>query len=262
MSHGVLEEITKPTAVVMRGCGYRMVAGIYVETAAEGVYLRGADGTPEAFDKCLYDPPIAVDIDSLRKRYGVTEIGVHLVDHPAKDGSVVTHVFDIVGTKYYPDIYGFICEARAHGVSRRIPSTIDFSRLSARSRIVLLHARAWIDNAEAYFAARSPAEWYCPKGLADHLSAEHPPAMCASIYAEDLSGEADAGTRETARTVGETTYRGRVRPEGVTPKYRHAIFASFPVGAIAVIRDPHGSTHEGPFERARKAALPVHLSDS
>jgi hypothetical protein len=237
--------------------GYRLVAGIYVESTPQGVYLRGAGGSPETFARCLYDPPIVVD----PARIGVTEIGVHLVDYPTKDGGSVTHVLDIVGATYYPDVFGFIAEASAHGVRRRIPSTIDFSRLSARSRIVLIHARAWIDNATEYFAARDRHDWACPKELGDHLDPSRPPAMCASLYGEDLDGRGDAGARDAVRTVGETTYRGRVRPEGVVPRYRHAIFASFPVSSIAVIRDPHGSKHEGPLARATRAALPVHVTD-
>jgi hypothetical protein len=146
-------------------------------------------------------------------------------------------------------------------VSRRIPSTIDFSRLSARSRIVLIHARAWIENAAEYFAARGRHEWTCPKAIADHFDQAHPPAMCASLFAEDLDGSAEGGMREAVRTVGATTYRGRVRPVGVEPRYRPAIFASFPVSSIAVIRDPHGSKHEGPLARATKAGLPVHVTD-
>jgi hypothetical protein len=246
-----------PAASVKRGCGLRLVAGIYVETKVEGVFLRGARGAPEEFERCLYDPPIVVD----PTRLGITEVGVHLVDYPAKDGGTVTHVLDIVGTKYYPDVAGFVAEARAVGVSRRIPSTIDFSRLSDRSRIVLIHTRAWIDNAAEYFAARAAHEWSCPKSLSNHLDPCHPPAMCASLHAEDLDGPAESGGRDAVRTAGATTYQGRVRPDGVSPVYRHAIFASFPISSIAVIRDPHGATHEVPYSRARKAALPVHVTD-
>jgi len=251
------EVATKPLARVRRGCGYRIVAGIYAESTVEGVFLRGADGSPESFERCLYDPPIVVD----PARIGVSEIGVHLIDYPTKDGGTVTHVLDIVGATYYPDVLGFIAEARAHGVSRRIPSTIDFSRLSARSRIVLINARAWIDNAAEYFAARGAHEWTCPKELGDHIDPTDPPAMCASLFAEDLDGALDGGARDVVRTVGATTYRGRVRPECVVPRYRHAIFASFPVSSIAVIRDLHGSTHEVPLARASRASLPVHVTD-
>lgn len=250
-------ETASVASPIPRGCGYRIVAGIYAETKVEGVYLRGASGDAEAFDRCLYDPPIAVDL----KRLGATDVGVHLVDSTTKDGDVVTHVLDVVGRSHYPDVAGFIHEARAHGVSRRIPSTIDFSRLSARSRIILVHARAWIDNASEYFAARAPGEWSCPKCAPEHLDSERPPAMCASLFDEDLEGHAEGGARDRIRTVGDVTYRGRVRPEGVEPRYRHAIFASFPVTSIAVIRDPRGSTHEAPLERARLAALPVHVTD-
>jgi hypothetical protein len=245
------------SAPLRRGCGYRIVAGIYAETKVEGVYLRGASGDAETFDRCLYDPPIVVDL----KRLGATDVGVHLVDSQTKDGDVVTHVLDVVGRSHYPDVAGFIHEARAHGVSRRIPSTIDFSRLTARSRIILVHARAWIDNAGEYFAARAPGEWSCPKCALEHLDPARPPAMCASLFDEDLEGHAESGARDCIRAVGDVTYRGRVRPEGVAPRYRHAIFASFPVSSIAVIRDPRGLTHEAPLERARRAALPVDVTD-
>jgi hypothetical protein len=241
---------------VRRGCGYRLVAGIYVEAEVEGVYLRGATGDAETFDRCLYDPPISVDL----RRLGATDVGVHLVDSTAPDGRVVTHVLDVVGRSHYPDVAGFIAEARLHGVSRRIPSTIDFSRLTVRSRIILVHARAGIDNAAEYFAARPAVEWSCPKGLAEHLDPAHAPAMCASLFDEDLDGSVDERGRECVRTSGDTTYRGRVRPAGLEPVYRHAIFASFPASSIAVIRDPKGSAHEASLEKARRAALPVHVA--
>lgn len=96
----VAEAATRPAGRVRRGCGYRIVAGRYVETKVEGIFLRGPDGSPETFARCLYDPSIAV----FSARVGVTEIGVHLVDYPTKDGGSVTHVLDIVGATYYPDV--------------------------------------------------------------------------------------------------------------------------------------------------------------
>jgi hypothetical protein len=244
-------------ARLRRGCGYRTAGAVYVETHVEGVYLRAASGDAEAFDRCLFDPPIPVD----PARLGATDVGVHLVDAPARDGGSVTHVLDVVGRTHYPDVAGFLAEARAHGVSRRVPATLDFARLAARSRILLVHARAWIENAGDYFAARAPGDWSCPKGNAAHLDPGRPPAMCASLFTEDLEGPAPEHGREVTRAAGDTVYRGRVRPEGVRPRHRYAIFASFPVSAIAVVRDREGGAHRAPLGRARRAALPVHLAE-
>lgn len=125
---------------ISRGCGTREECGVYAESGLS-VY-----GDPlEAF---LFDPPLPFKAPSA--------LGVHLVDRPTPitdaDGTVrtetVTHIVDHVGSSHYPFPADFIEEAREHGASRRLPPNVDLSRLSVHSRLLLVHSRGLVENAE------------------------------------------------------------------------------------------------------------------
>jgi hypothetical protein len=63
--------------------------------------------------------------------------------------------------------------------------------------------------------------------------------------------------RSVIRTMPSLIYRGMKRPEGVTPVYRYAAFATFPIGLIEAVRDPAGNTHIDAIERARASGIEV-----
>lgn len=247
--------MTYDATPVIRGCGTRKEGGIYGECGLSPY------GLPlEAF---LIDPPIVVD----RENLGLHPIGVTLLEDPT---SGVTHVVDWVGEESYSHVADFLEEARRFGVSRRLPRTLDSSRLTSGSRLVLLHRRAIIGNPAPYFAARDGLRWEqgCPAQRPDHRDPAQPPGMCAGLWWEDLTAGGPVpqeGTgsdpRLVTRTMPSFTYQVRLRPAGVEPDYHLAMFASFPLSRIVVIRDPEGGTHEAAMDVAARAQLPVEAED-
>jgi hypothetical protein len=152
-------------------------------------------------------------------RLRLASVGVTLID---RDG--VTHVIDIVGREHYPTVASFIDEARRLGISRRAPRTIDFARITRASRLLLAHGHADIAN-----AAEFPCEERCPCRIAEHLVPGFGD-MCARLWwAEPL---------EAAR-------------------HRLALFASFPIPQIEVVRDDTGGSHVSTIERASGAGVAV-----
>lgn len=264
--------VDTPPAASVRGCGRRIRGGIYAEVdATSAAPPEAADPDPTItatepdpvaalFEACLLDPPIPVDTAAL----GLSAIGVTLIETVASDHRPVTHVFDIVGETHYPNVASLIDEARTKGVSRRLARSLDFSRLEAgRSRLVLVHARGWIENAAAYFRARTSSRWPCPKFIHAHLDRDNPPEMCSSLFWEDLDGPRDpSGERSTVVRCGDTTSVGRRPPDGVTRRYRHAIIGSFPISRLAVISDPLGASHDVSVRSASRSSISVEIVPS
>jgi hypothetical protein len=221
----------------------------------------------------LICPPLLVDGEAL----GLSERGVTLHEI---DG--VTHVFDIVGRKHYPNVADVIEETRRMGASRRIARTADFGRLTAESRLILLHQHASIDNAvdlwkafvdeSTEYTQPTMKDWPihgCPQHH-DHsalpASPLHNTAMCQALYYQDVTGgdalyDPTQPPRAVSRTIGETSYQAQARPDGFHPEYSLAAFASFPIHAIEVIRDPEDGTHEDTYDRSLLSGLPVELVD-
>lgn len=144
---------------------------------------------------------------------------------------------DWVGSMHYPNVADFIEEVRRFGLSRRLSSKLDFSRISPQTRILLVHQRAWVKNFEEY------QTWSCPKYLPGHAVdvLPHEPEvrarMCAGIWWRDVEGGISPKTRrfdgeydelEIERVMPSFSYLAKSKPDLVKPKYRSAIFASFP----------------------------------
>jgi hypothetical protein len=133
-------------------------------------------------------------------------------------------VVDIVGREHYPTVASFVDEARRMGISRRAPRTIDFARITPASRLLLAHAHADIAN-----AAEFPCQRRCPCHVTEHLQARFAD-MCARLWWEE--------PLEAAR-------------------HRLALFASFPIPQIEVVRDHAGASHQSTAELASRAGVPV-----
>jgi hypothetical protein len=104
----------------------------------------GPGGRP--VEDFLFCPPTR--LEELAKWTGeLAHLGVKLV----QVGSV-WHIFDWVGSQHYPNVADFVEEVRRFGLSRRLPKTLDFSKLTAESRIFLVHDRAWVQPFDAYAA--------------------------------------------------------------------------------------------------------------
>lgn len=245
-----------------RGCGLRIEGGIYAET------LLSPYGQP--VEDFLIDPPARIDVSAL----GLTSRGVRIVEING-----VHHIFDIVGSTHYPNVADFVEEAVRFGVSRRLPRSLDFSRLSKESRVVLLHHRAHIENAAEYFKAMGawpPQGWACPKRLPEHAG-DTPPAMCAGLWWIDITGgqttltpdgphgsqglicrPEEASVKPVIRRMPAFEYQAWEQPDGVSPDYRLAIFMIVPISRLAVIRARDGG-HEEAAQAASRGDIPVEI---
>ena len=146
----------------------------------------------------------------------------------------MTHVVDWIGASHYPNVADWIEETIRFGVSRRISRATSFERLTRESRLILIHPRAWLDNAAEYFAAREQARRdyaareqarrdyaanalpWCPKHLTDHVQAI-PPTMCSSLWWEDIEGGVERPgkpPRSVTRTMPSFSYHAWRRPDG------------------------------------------------
>lgn len=236
---------------VERACGSRKRGGIYAECGLSPI------GSP--LEDFLVDPPAPVDPAAL----GLSPIGITMLDDPA---SGATYLLDWVGEQHYPNPADLLEEVRRFGLSRRLSRTLPFARLDERSRILLIHRRAVVEDATAY-----AADWRrtCPKGLPEHADLAQAPSLCASVWWEDVQGgepvaQEDAGApdaRLVRRTLPSFRYLARCAPTGSAPRYRPAIFASFPLSRLVVIEDPEGQLHTAALAAATQAQLPVELEE-
>jgi hypothetical protein len=248
---------------IVRGCGRRKVGAIYAEVPLSPF------GMP--FEYFLLDPPVPVDA----REMGLTAVGVKLIKRPDTDEDVYD-VYDIIGADSYPNIADFIEEGRRFGLSRRISTAVDFSLLSDKSKMILLHPKAFILNPDDYHAG---CTFDCPKEIADHnaiWSAARPEKLpgrttipaCIGLWHQDIEGgeemkkEGDAAwDRTVQRMMPSFTYFGHARPEGVTPQYALAIFGALTIGRLVVINDPDANTHEMSMQKASRSSLTVDLED-
>jgi hypothetical protein len=223
---------------VARGCGTRVKGGVYAEIPLSPF------GIP--FDDFLFCPPIVVDAQAM----GITSIGVKLIE---RDG--VFHVFDVVGKQHYPNVLDFVEEARRFGISRRLPKTLEFNKITAESRLILMHDRAFIENFNEFHG-----EHICPKDKDGH-DQDPLPEMCISLWGDDLIKGEEIEGRRVKRVMPSFEYEGNKAPEGVVSKYKLAIFAAFPIPRLAVVDDPEEGTHKDALGKAKNAGIPVHLVD-
>ena len=231
---------------VKRGCGTRVEGGIYSESGTSD------DGYP--LEHFLYCPPIVID----PKGMGLTPRGVKLMHD--KDG--LYHIFDWVGSKFYPNVADFLEEVRRFGMSRRLSSSLDFSKLTKESRHVLIHTTGWINDPEEYQENRIGGkhlgkEWkHCPKGI---HNAKYT-GMCAGLYWEDvLEVETSEGNERIGRRkMPSFQYTAARKPLNAQTDYSVAIFASFPITRLAVVKSRDGS-HTDSMDKASKAGLSVDI---
>ena len=203
---------------IPRGCGTRQQGGIYAETglAPEGVLI----------EFYFIDPPKPYEIEH--------KVGVELVE---LDG--VTHVMDWIGEGHYPYVADFIEEVRNFGLSRRLPRSLDFSKLDHRSKIICVHARAIITNRFDWTQEEVPESLcglLCRAGTDYHI--EQPNEMCSRHWYTAPPTIEGTGYREGP----SFTYSVWPPPENVLePEYRPGIFGMFPLTRICVIESEDGS---------------------
>jgi hypothetical protein len=244
---------------VERGCGVRVKGGIYAEITLEEVGVR--------FEAGIVDPPIPVDPDSL----GLTHRGVQFIDVKDADGQTWPVIIDWVGMGDYPNVLDFLEEGRRFGISRRLPSSLDFSQVSADVQLLLVHSRAHMNNPEEYWPYVNEDQdglVWCPKSIQAHREPEHrnQGKMCASLWWEDVvygvKVEPDGNSRVVKRTMPSFQYMARSSPITAKGSYSPAVFFRYRISRIVVIRDHLGGTHEKSLTRAVAASgIPVDLVD-
>lgn len=237
--------MTSTTTPVRRGCGTRMSGGIYAEC--------GSSPWGRPVEHFLADPPMPVPPD-----WALSAQGVKLIE---RDG--VTHLVDWIGRQHYPNVADFVEEVRRFGLSRRLPRTLDFSRLTLDSRILVVHARAVIMNHAAYRPSDG-APYECPSDVPE-IHRRHVPGnlMCAGLWWEDVDGgEALAGedARRVLRSLPSLAYHARRPPDGVLGAYQPGIFGSFPLTNLVVVRHAQfPKLEQNAMARAEQAHVPVDL---
>lgn len=253
---------------VIRGCGTRVHGGVYAESKT------GPGGSP--IELFLVDPPHPVDMEAM----GISPIGVSLIEREN-----AWHIFDYIGEQHYPNVADFIEEARRFGASRRLPTTLNFSKLTDKSRLVLIHRKAIIqpDERMEYHLTRQNVivgvpggtTSHCPKNIEAHkwpgmsdaeTGAEKFPAnpMCAGLWWEDIDdGAMDLPDhRPVTRQMPSFTYKGWRKPDGLLPRYATGIFCVLPITNLCVIRDPNDpDNHRKAFDKAAKAHIATEVHD-
>ena len=237
------------TRTATRMCGTRYMGGIYFETATMAM------GIP--IEYYMIDPPYQIDAHAL----GLSAQGQTLI--PADDGSgtLVWHALDWIGASYYPHVADYIEETRCMGVSRRVSTVFDFSKVSPKSRLLLAHPKAVILNAEDYHP-RHPLTRYhqtiCPKAVVDyknpfgevrndHVAQVFPQHtgqknQCAGMFWEDYDPEYTSlhTSGQVVRTLPSCTFSVVHRQPNFVPEYALGIFLSVPITNIVVIKDTLG----------------------
>jgi hypothetical protein len=198
----------------------------------------------EAF---LLDPPMRIPAG-----LSVSPLGVSTIVHGG-----VTHIVDWVGSQFYPNIADFAEECRRFGMSRRLPSNMDVSRLTRESRHLLIHARAIIENGAEWDIWDCP---HYPQPLEEHdpvrrfMGCRVP--TCAGLWWRDVRDTTDdAREGMVLRRMPSFSYTVPAPPPGIKPRYQPAFFASFPISRLVVVA---GNDHEETLARLRaQANLPV-----
>lgn len=252
--------------MAVRGCGAsRIAGGAYLVTKL----VRG--GAP--IEHFLIDPAVIVP-----EEFDLPTRGVAIRERP--DGSGIFDVYDHVGEDHYPNVWDFVRETARHGLSRHVSKNINFSLLSSRSMIVLAHSRAVDTNAhEFYRAVDDEASSYddnmarlmrnfCPLGKHNYLLTSVREGRmgigaptCAGLWVQDVKGGEDifdpaVMPRTVQRTIGDTVYSARKRPDGVTPEYQRGFFLRLPLSGIEVVKSKDFS-HEATMGKAAVADLPI-----
>jgi hypothetical protein len=212
-----------------RGCGHRVKNGIYIETPTD------EDGVPvETFLIC---PSIPMK-GPMR--------GQQLV----KAANGVYHLIDRIGEGSYPYPSDFIEEVRRYGLSRRASISIPWHLLTQKSRIILTHPKAIVENLLDEFDPNPVPDAVCC--YADKHACEDAadPHICNSWawhYVHDK--DTDRGVRD----MPSFSYRPVIFT-GLRPTYTEGVIGAFPVARIAIIQ---GDNTDELFEKVNVTNVPV-----
>ncbi len=221
---------------VPRGCGEREEDGIYWELGT------GAGGNP--LEDFLIDPPFPIE--------GVSALGVTWHQH---EETGVWHLIDWIGSQYWPNPADWLEEVRRFGVSSRLPSTLEFERLTPESRLLIVHAHGFLENAHELLNFQPAPAYRCPLVKDPHSPGEH----CASLHWLTLEREeGDDHPQMVERQMPSFHYKAQALPPGFAPKWRPAVIASFPCSRLVVVA---GEKTEDRLAAMQKSTLPTAVVD-
>jgi hypothetical protein len=216
----------------------------------------------------IKDPVVPID----PKKIGLSPVGVKLIEING-----VWHVLDWVGEKHYPMATDFIEEAVRLGLSRRISKTEEFSKLTADSRLILVHPKAFISDPMGTISKPIP----CPTenhpdpdfrsecigrlwligtpGSTDLGSGVEPPMDSFPAWAPcPISGDGYVGRRKMPAftySLGEQTSEHEIE---LSP----GIIMIAPIERLCVVNDPHDPDHiREVLDMASESSIPVNLDD-
>lgn len=235
MDHQIPEAIP-----VERGCGKRKADGVYWECG------MGSGPGAAPVEEFFFDSPLRVPTDYLEH---LPHIGMHWFERHG-----VWHLVDRIGLEHYPNPSDLFEEIKRFGLSRRLPSNLDFSRLTAESRLLLVHDRGYIENARDWID-----DWACPQRHGHHQPSGNYPSYeeqpcCIGMWWYDIEdGESGEGLRVTRR-LPSFQYSGKTRPEWAEPDYSPAFVASFPASRLVVIK---GDNSLDRLDKMIESAIPT-----
>lgn len=195
-------------------------------------------------ERFLIDLPIPVD----PRHLSLSSQGVTFVERQG-----TWHVVDVIGESHYTYPSDFIEEARAIGVSRKLPRTGKFSRLTRGSTLILIHPWGRVTNS-LQLASFTPG-FACPCGHGH--SATDP---CAGYHWS--AAEANVpGTLK--RRLKRTTYEVRPLSSGAPAlEFTSAYILRVPISNLSVIRNRDGSVNRQSRAMANQARLPIIDADA
>ncbi|MCM8786373.1 MAG: hypothetical protein NC899_09130 [Candidatus Omnitrophica bacterium] len=210
---------------IKRGCGKRVVGGLYI--------CCGLSPFGKPIEYFIIDPPEYVEYKNFRSPIFIGD-----------------DLLIWVGSEYYPYPSDFIEEAKAFGVSKRIPVNFPVERITTISKMYFVHSKSIVENYREL-----PAPFYCPKNYQHHLKQEE----CCIGYSYSLSSVSDGNTRK----IGDTEYTIYPFKENVKPQYRQGIFLALPVTHFDFIvgKNPDRKLLEKVKSIAEKTEVPLNIEE-
>lgn len=241
-----------------RACGERR-AGAYLEVGL------GPGGMP--FDHFLCDPPV------LLPDWLTPEMLANKTILVQRGETGIIDVISWVGANNYPYLPDFLEEARRMGISRRIPTTFDFTKITPfESRIILVHPHAYNPDWRQHAAVD-----VCYKNRPGHSTlttnegeARQGPCLYQLynlIPADDgrVVGQMSSfdptqpGRAIYQRTIGSTGYH--YMPTGESALLQPAIFGRFFLTGVALVKDAQGNVDSRAKDKLSKSKMPHYETD-
>lgn len=238
---------------IERGCGTRQAGGVYLVTDLS------PHGTP--LDSFLFDPPV-IPIDNDGNVHYPGAVGLHLMRDDRYP--LLCHVWDWIGTNYYPTFPDFWEEVHRFGLSRRISVNADFDGLVyGRSQIIGFHALGILQGTKKFYN-RLDKEFVegtrfnkCPHNL-DHNKVYQFCIRYLWQLVDQQKGDEDRlHIVPMPRGSGKTgTYFGASVPSWINQyktKWAPAALFHLPIQRIEIIADPIEGKHEQAIEAVEKS---------